>query len=110
MTVPSGMEAVAEAVPRLEALRLRDLLGDAGVVCVLDPDGGLDLGRATDVLVAAERAEFARRVIADAEAGADWVADDSPEGLIARIEEHLDALRGLVKELSDRIERGDGGS
>src|SRR2546421_7160356 len=95
-----GLEAVAEGVPRLEALRLRDLLAGAGVPALLDPDSGVDLGRATSVMVRSERAAFARRLIDDDRAGADFVPDDSPAGLLARIGEHLDALRGLVDDLS----------
>jgi hypothetical protein len=100
-----SVEVIAEAVPRLEALRARDILAEAGVTSVLEPDGGLDMGRPTNVLVASSRASFARRVLEDAHAGADWVANDSPAGLLVRIEEHLDALRGLVDELAQRLEQ-----
>ena len=95
-------QIIAEGVPRLEALRLRDMLAEAGVAAVLDPDSGLDLGRSTTVTVAGPRAEFARRVIADADA--EWVPDDSPAGLVARINEHLEAVRGLLDDLSREID------
>ena len=74
------MALVMEGVARLEALRLRDALRDAGVPALLDPDSGMDLGRPTNVLVPGSQAEFARRVVADAQAGAEWVPDDCPPG------------------------------
>lgn len=97
------LDVVAEAIPRLEALHARDMLSDAGIRCLLQPDQGIDLGRPTSVLVARSRAAFARRLLADARAGAPWTADESPAGLLAPINEHLEALRDLVDELSRRL-------
>ena len=96
MTPDDAMAAVVKGVARLEALRVRDALQEAGVPALLDPDSGMDLGRPTNVLVPGSRAEFARRVVADTKAAAEWVPDNSPEGLLSRISEHLDAVRGRV--------------
>jgi hypothetical protein len=101
--VPEFPQPVAEGVPRLEALRLRDVLTDAGIPVILHPDGGSDLARPTNVLVPPTRAAFARRVLADDEDGNDWVPDDSTPGLVARIEEHLAAVTNLVEELARRL-------
>ena len=98
------MQDIATGVPRLEALRLRDILAEAGIVCVLDPDFGLDMTRPTSVLVDDDQADYARRVIEEADAGVEWVEDDSPAALVERIEEHLDALRGLVGELKAKLD------
>lgn len=97
------LEALAEGVPRLEALRIRDLLSESSVSAILDPDSGLDLGLPTTVLVARGQAEFARRLLRDAEAGVEMVPDDSPAALVARISEHLDAVRALVAELEESL-------
>jgi hypothetical protein len=92
-----NVEVVAEAVA---------LSTYAGVPALLDPASGLDLRTPTSVLVARERAELARQVLAEDEdeAGADLVSDGSPVEVLERNREHVDAVSVLVDGLAQRLD------
>ena len=88
--------------PRLDAQILRHRLETADIpVMVRWSDDGV---RATGLLsVPADQATFARAVVTEIEVD-DEVPDTSPIAYIARIEEHLAAVYGLLDELRTRVD------
>ena len=55
------------------------------------------------VLVPEDQAEFAAAVVNEIDVD-DEVSDDSPHAYVARIEEHLSAIAGLLDELRTRLD------
>jgi hypothetical protein len=93
--------------PRLDAQILRHRLETADIPVMVRWSG--DGSRATGaLLVPAGRAEFARAVVNEIEVD-DEVPDTSPLAYIARIEEHLAAVAGLLEELRSRYDSADPG-
>jgi hypothetical protein len=88
--------------PRLHAQILRARLESAGLSVFARWDGpGAD---ATGVLAVPEsEATFGRAVVTELEVD-DEVPDTSPHAYLARIDEHLSALAGLVDELRTRLD------
>jgi hypothetical protein len=94
--------------PRLHAQILRRRLETAGLSVMVEwsGPGGSALGT---ILVPDAQAEFAEAVINEIEVD-DEVPDSSPDGYIARIEEHLSVVGALLEELRTRLdENGDAG-
>ncbi|MDQ1468423.1 MAG: hypothetical protein QOH10_2838 [Actinomycetota bacterium] len=91
--------------PRLDAQIMRHRLESADVTVMVWWSG--DGLRAVGTLaVPSAQAEFARAVVNELEVD-DEVPDTSPVAYIARIEEHLAALAGLLDELRTRLDDGD---
>ena len=88
--------------PRLEAQVLRHRLETADIPVMVRWSG--DGARAGGtLLVPSAQAEFARAVVTELEVD-DEVPDTSPIAYIARIEEHLAAVAGLLEELRTRVD------
>ena len=88
--------------PRLEAQILRHRLETADIPVMVRWSG--DGTRAAgELLVPAHQAAFARAVVTEIEVD-DEVPDTSPLAYVARIEEHLAAVAGLLDELRTRID------
>jgi hypothetical protein len=109
----SGDETLVELGrwSRLDAQILRHRLETVDIPVMVRWSG--DGFRATGtLLVPAGHAEFARAVVNEIDVD-DEVPDTSPLAYIARIEEHLAAVAGLLEELrtryDDRGSRGPGG-
>jgi len=89
--------------PRLEAQILRHRLETADIPVMVRWSG--DGTRASgELLVPAHQAAFARAVVTEIEVD-DEVPDTSPLAYVARIEEHLAAVAGLLDELRTRIDQ-----
>ena len=92
--------------PRLEAQVLRHRLETADVPVMVRWTG--DGARAGGtLLVPSAQATFARAVVTELEVD-DEVPDTSPVAYIARIEEHLAAVAGLLEELRTRVDEEGG--
>jgi hypothetical protein len=91
--------------PRLEAQVLRHRLETADIAVMVRWSGDGPRAGGT-LLVASAQAEFARAVVTELEVD-DEVPDTSPIAYIARIEEHLAAVAGLLEELRTRVDAGD---
>ncbi|MFN8035758.1 MAG: hypothetical protein U0V73_07475 [Acidimicrobiia bacterium] len=88
--------------PRLAAQILRRRLETAGVTVMIEwssPDGA----SAGTLLVPEDQAEFAAAVVNEIEVD-DEVPDTTPAAYVARIEEHLGAVAGLLDELRTRLD------
>jgi hypothetical protein len=93
--------------PRLDAQILRHRLETADIPVMVRWSGdGLRAGGT--LLVPAAHAQFARAVVNELEVD-DEVPDTSPLAYIARIEEHLGAVAGLLDELRTRLDQPDDG-
>jgi len=92
--------------PRLDAQILRHRLETADIPVMVRWSGdGVRAGGT--LLVPAAQVEFARAVVNEIDVD-DEVPDTSPVAYIARIEEHLGAVAGLLDELRTRVdERGE---
>jgi hypothetical protein len=88
--------------PRLEAQVLRHRLETADVPVMVRWSGDGSRAGGT-LLVPSAQAEFARAVVTELEVD-DEVPDTSPIAYIARIEEHLAAVAGLLAELQTRVD------
>jgi hypothetical protein len=88
--------------PRLEAQVLRHRLETADIAVMVrwTEDGSRAGGT---ILVPSAQATFARAVVTELEVD-DEVPDTSPIAYIARIEEHLAAVAGLLEELRTRVD------
>jgi hypothetical protein len=93
--------------PRLEALILRSRLETAAIP-VMVTWSDTPAGPLADLLVPVAQADFARAVVTEIEVD-DEVPDTSPHAYLARIEEHLSAVAGLVEELRTRIDELESG-
>lgn len=88
--------------PRLDAQILRHRLETADIPVMVRWSG--DGLRATGaLLVPAGHADFARAVVNELDVD-DEVPDTSPIAYVARIEEHLAAVAGLLDELRTRLD------
>ena len=93
--------------PRLDAQILRHRLETADIPVMVRWSGdGLRAGGT--LLVPAAQAQFARAVVNEIDVD-DEVPDTSPIAYIARIEEHLGAVSGLLDELRTRVDQRDDG-
>jgi hypothetical protein len=93
--------------PRLDAQILRHRLETADIPVMVRWSGdGLRAGGT--LLVPAAQAQFARAVVNEIDVD-DEVPDTSPIAYIARIEEHLGAVSGLLDELRTRVDQRDEG-
>jgi hypothetical protein len=90
---------------RLDAQILRHRLETAEIPVMVRWSGDGVRGGGT-LLVPAAHAQFARAVVTEIEVG-DEVPDTSPYAYLARIEEHLGAVAGLVDELRTRLDDAD---
>jgi hypothetical protein len=88
--------------PRLEAQVLRHRLETADIPVMVRWSGDGSRAGGT-LLVPSAQAKFARAVVTELEVD-DEVPDTSPIAYIARIEEHLAAVAGLLAELQTRVD------
>jgi hypothetical protein len=88
--------------PRLDAQILRHRLETADIPVMVRWSGDGLKGGGT-LLVPAAHEPFARAVVTEIEVD-DEVPDTSPFAYLARIEEHLGAVAGLVDELRTRLD------
>ena len=88
--------------PRLEAQILRHRLETAAIPVMVRWSGEGSRGAGV-LLVPASQAAFARAVVNEIDID-DEVPDTSPIAYIARIEEHLAAVAGLLDELRTRVD------
>ncbi len=93
--------------PRLAAQILRRRLDTAGIPVMVDWTDG-DAGGTATLVVPSEHADFARAVVNELDVD-DEVPDTSPHAYVARIEEHLAAVAGLLDELRTRLDELDRG-
>jgi hypothetical protein len=107
----NGTEDPAAAVlvelgrwPRLEAQVLRHRLETVDIPVMVRWSGDGTRAGGT-LLVPSTQAEFARAVVTELEVD-DEVPDTSPIAYIARVEEHLAAVAGLLEELRTRVDDG----
>ena len=91
--------------PRLDAQILRHRLETADIPVMVRWSGDGLKGGGT-LLVPAAHEPFARAVVTEIEVD-DEVPDTSPFAYLARIEEHLAAVAGLVDELRTRLDDAD---
>ena len=103
--IDDGMVELGE-YSRLQAQILRRRLESAGVTVMIEWTGpGPD---ATGTIVVPEdQGDFAYAVVNEIDVD-DEVPDTSPEAYVARIEEHLAALSGLLEELRTRLQQRGG--
>ena len=88
--------------PRVQAQVLRRRLESANVSVMIEWSGPAD--SATGILLVPEdQAEFGSAVVNEIDVD-DEVADNSPHGYVARIEEHLSAAAGLLAELRSLLD------
>ena len=90
--------------PRLEAQVLRHRLETADIAVMVRWTGDGSRAGGT-LLVPSAQAKFARAVVTEIDVD-DEVPDTSPIAYIARVEEHLAAVAGLLEELRTRIDDG----
>jgi hypothetical protein len=94
--------------PRLQAQILRRRLESAGIPVMIEWSGTTN--DATGIIVVPdEHGDFAWAVVNEIDVD-DEVADTSPHGYLARIEEHLSAAAGLLEELRTRLDELEAGS
>jgi hypothetical protein len=91
--------------PRLEAQVMRHRLETVDIPVMVRWSGDGSRAGGT-LLVPSVQAEFARAVVTELEVD-DEVPDTSPIAYIARIEEHLAAVAGLLEELRTRVDNSD---
>jgi hypothetical protein len=88
--------------PRIQAQVLRRRLETASVPVMIEWTGVADDRRGV-LLVPEDQAEFAAAVVNEIDVD-DEVSDDSPHAYVARIEEHLSAIAGLLDELRTKLD------
>jgi hypothetical protein len=88
--------------PRLAAQVLRRRLDSAGIPVMVQWNGAAANAGGT-LTVPAEHADFAWAVVNEIDVE-DEVPDTSPHAYVARIEEHLSAVAGLLDELRTRLD------
>ena len=98
----SGALAELGQWPRLEAQVLRHRLETADIPVMVRWSGD-GSGASGTLLVPSAQAGFARAVVTELDVD-DEVPDTSPIAYIARIEEHLAAVAGLMEELRTRVD------
>lgn len=104
LDAPGDEEPLVElgAWPRLAAQILRRRLESAGITVMMEWSSvGGDAGGT--IVVPEDQAEFAAAVVNELDVD-DEVPDTSPIAYVARIEEHLAAVGGLLEELRTRLE------
>jgi hypothetical protein len=101
---PEGVPPTVELgqYPRLSVLVLRRRLESAGITTMVEWTGPHPEALGT-LLVPEPQSDFAEAVVNELEVD-DEVPDTSPTAYLARIEEHLSAIGGLLEELRVRIE------
>ena len=97
----AGLVEVVEW-PKIQAQVLRRRLETAGVPVMIEWSGSSGDRRGL-VLVPEDQAEFAAAVVNEIDVD-DEVSDDSPHAYVARIDEHLSAVSGLLDELRTRLD------
>jgi hypothetical protein len=88
--------------PKIQAQVLRRRLETASVPVMIEWTGSPDDRRGV-LLVPEEQGEFAAAVVNEIDVD-DEVGDDSPHAYVARIEEHLSAIAGLLDELRTKLD------
>jgi hypothetical protein len=88
--------------PKIQAQILRRRLETASVPVMIEWTGSTDDRRGV-LLVPEEQGEFAAAVVNEIDVD-DEVSDDSPHAYVARIDEHLSAVAGLLDELRTRLD------
>ncbi len=88
--------------PKVQAQVLRRRLETASVPVMIEWTGVADDRRGV-LLVPEDQAEFAAAVVNEIDVD-DEVSDDSPHAYVARIDEHLSAIAGLLDELRSRLD------
>lgn len=96
-----GLVEIGE-YPRIQAQVLRRRLETASVPVMIEWTGVADDRRGV-ILVPEDQGEFAAAVVNEIDVD-DEVSDDSPHAYVARIEEHLSAVAGLLDELRTRLD------
>jgi hypothetical protein len=101
---PDGVPPMVELgqYPRLTTLILRRRLESAGITTMVEWTGPNPEALGT-LLVPEPQSEFAEAVVNELDVD-DEVPDTSPAAYLARIEEHLSAIGGLLEELRARID------
>ncbi|HEV7525903.1 MAG TPA: hypothetical protein VGP92_13115 [Acidimicrobiia bacterium] len=88
--------------PKIQAQVLRRRLETASVPVMIEWTGSADDRRGV-ILVPEAQGEFAAAVVNEIDVD-DEVSDDSPHAYVARIDEHLSAVAGLLDELRTRLD------
>jgi len=88
--------------PKIQAQVLRRRLETASVPVMIEWTGSADDRRGV-ILVPEDQGEFAAAVVNEIDVD-DEVSDDSPHAYVARIDEHLSAVAGLLDELRTRLD------
>ena len=88
--------------PKIQAQVLRRRLETASVPVMIEWTGSADDRRGV-ILVPEDQGEFASAVVNEIDVD-DEVSDDSPHAYVARIDEHLSAVAGLLDELRTRLD------
>jgi hypothetical protein len=88
--------------PKIQAQVLRRRLETASVPVMIEWTGGPEDRRGV-LFVPDDQSEFAAAVVNEIDVD-DEVSDDSPHAYVARIEEHLSAVAGLLDELRTRLD------
>ena len=88
--------------PKIQAQVLRRRLETASVPVMIEWTGSPEDRRGV-LLVPEEQGEFAAAVVNEIDVD-DEVSDDSPHAYVARIDEHLSAIAGLLDELRTRLD------
>ncbi len=96
-----GLVEIGE-FPKIQAQVLRRRLETASVPVMIEWTGVADDRRGV-LLVPEDHSEFAAAVVNEIDVD-DEVGDDSPHAYVARIEEHLSAVAGLLDELRTRLD------
>jgi hypothetical protein len=101
---PEGVPPMVELgqYPRLSVLVLRRRLESAGITTMVEWTGPNPEALGT-LLVPEPQSEFAEAVVNELDVD-DEVPDTSPAAYLARIEEHLSAIGGLLEELRARVD------
>jgi hypothetical protein len=88
--------------PKIQAQVLRRRLETASVPVMIEWSGSADDRRGV-VLVPEGQSAFASAVVNEIDVD-DEVSDDSPHAYVARIDEHLSAIAGLLDELRTKLD------
>jgi hypothetical protein len=88
--------------PKIQAQVLRRRLETASVPVMIEWTGSADDRRGV-LLVPEDQGEFAAAVVNEIDVD-DEVSDDSPHAYVARIDEHLSAIAGLLDELRTKLD------
>jgi hypothetical protein len=101
---PDGVPPMVELgqYPKLATLVLRRRLESAGITTMVEWTGPGPEALGT-LLVPEPQSEFAEAVVNELDVD-DEVPDTSPAAYLARIEEHLSAIGGLLEELRARVD------